>query len=211
MPVVAPPSSRKTGTLARRVGRYSAAQIRVATAATGLFSSHGVAGTSLQMIADTMGVTKAAIYHQFSTKEAIVLACTEMQVAFLERLLDEAGASGDQGQARSDVLAAIIDMAVARRHTVGSLQNDPSVTRLLAEHPPFRHIQRRLHQVLSGEQSAVTSQVQSAMIFSILTGAVGHPMVADLDDETLRRELGHLVPRLLEPDRGTRGARSINR
>ena len=34
-------------------------------------------GTSLQMIADAMGVTKAAVYHQFHTKEEIVLAVAE--------------------------------------------------------------------------------------------------------------------------------------
>jgi AcrR family transcriptional regulator len=211
MPVVAPVTARKAGTVSRRVGTYRAAQVRVATAATGLFSVHGVAGTSLQMIADTMGVTKAAIYHQFNTKEAIVLACTEMQLASLERLLDEAAVAGDHEEARNQVLQAIIDMAVARRHTVGSLQNDPSVARLLSEHPPFRQIQSRLHQALSGERSAATSKVQSAMIFSVLTGAVAHPMVADLDDETLRREVRHLVQRLLEPDRGAGGARSSNR
>jgi AcrR family transcriptional regulator len=30
-----------------------------------------VSGTSLQMIAGAMGVTKAAVYHQFKTKEEI--------------------------------------------------------------------------------------------------------------------------------------------
>ncbi len=172
---------------------------------------HGVAGTSLQMIADAMGVTKAAVYHQFNTKEAIVLACTEVQLAFLERLLDDAAVDDDQGRAREQVLAAVIDMTVARRRSVGALQNDPSVTRLLAEHPPFRRIQTRLRHVLSGERSADTLQVQSAMMFAALTGAVSHPMVADLDDETLRRELGRLVRRLLEPDHGTKGVTGRNR
>ena len=71
---------RAKGDLQSQVESYSAAQIRVATAATELFSMQGVAGTSLQMIADAMGVTKAAVYHQFNTKEAIVLACTEIQL-----------------------------------------------------------------------------------------------------------------------------------
>jgi hypothetical protein len=36
--------------------------------------STGVGGTSLQMIADAIGVTKAAVYHQFNTNEEIVVA-----------------------------------------------------------------------------------------------------------------------------------------
>ncbi|HEY2215484.1 MAG TPA: TetR/AcrR family transcriptional regulator [Acidimicrobiales bacterium] len=211
MPRVAKENGKMQGALQRRVGTYSGAQIRVATTATELFSVHGVAGTSLQMIADAMGVTKAAVYHQFNTKEAIVLACTEVQLAFLERLLDDAAVDEDQKRAREQVLAAVIDMTVARRRSVGALQNDPSVARLLAEHPPFRRIQTRLRQVLSGERSADALQVQSAMIFAALTGAVSHPMVADIDDETLRRELGRLVGRLLELDDRTKGVTGSNR
>ena len=76
---------------------------------------------------------------------------------------------------------------------------------LLAEHPPFRQIQTRLRLILSGETATPTSQVRSAMIFAALTGAIAHPIVAHLDDETLRRELLQLVERLLEPDSGSRG------
>ena len=45
-------------------------------AALALFADNGVSGTSLQMIADAVGITKAAVYHQFRTKEQIVLAVT---------------------------------------------------------------------------------------------------------------------------------------
>jgi AcrR family transcriptional regulator len=47
----------------------SAAQTRILIAALNLFADHGVSGTSLQMIADALGVTKAAVYHQFKTKD----------------------------------------------------------------------------------------------------------------------------------------------
>lgn len=36
-----------------------------------LFADHGVSGTSLQLIAGAMGVMKAAVYHQFKTKDEI--------------------------------------------------------------------------------------------------------------------------------------------
>ena len=51
----------------------SAAQTRILVAALDLFAEHGVSGTSLQMIADALGVTKAAVYHQFKTKDEIAL------------------------------------------------------------------------------------------------------------------------------------------
>ncbi|HEY3141184.1 MAG TPA: TetR family transcriptional regulator, partial [Acidimicrobiales bacterium] len=43
----------------------SAAQARIITAALDLFAKHGVGGTSLGMIAKALGVTKAAVFHQF--------------------------------------------------------------------------------------------------------------------------------------------------
>jgi clan AA aspartic protease (TIGR02281 family) len=55
----------------------TAAQTRVLDAALDLISEHGVSGTSLQMIADSMGVTKAAVYRQFKSKDDIVIALTE--------------------------------------------------------------------------------------------------------------------------------------
>ena len=63
------------------IGSAHAAQVRVITAALELFSEHGVGGTSLQMIADTIGVTRVVVYHQFKTKDEIVIAAagTELE------------------------------------------------------------------------------------------------------------------------------------
>ncbi len=76
----------------------SAAQTRIITAAVDLFGHHGVSGTSLQMIADTIGVTKAAVYHQFKTKEAIVIAVMEADLVQLESALDAAETEHDRPQ-----------------------------------------------------------------------------------------------------------------
>ena len=66
--------------------------MRVLTAALDLFAEHGVNGTSLQMIADDIGVTKAAVYHQFRTKEAIVVGAVEIELGNLEGALEAAEA-----------------------------------------------------------------------------------------------------------------------
>ena len=62
---------------------YSAAQKRVIAASLDLFGTHGVSGTSLQMIADAIGVTKAAVYHQFKSKDDVVIAVAETELAAL--------------------------------------------------------------------------------------------------------------------------------
>ena len=48
-------------------------------------TGHGSGGTSLQMIADAIGVTKAAVYHQYRTKDEIILAAAEDELRSSER------------------------------------------------------------------------------------------------------------------------------
>jgi AcrR family transcriptional regulator len=100
----------------------SAAQTRILIAALNLFADHGVSGTSLQMIADALGVTKAAVYHQFKTKDEIIIAVTEMQLARLEDVLEDAEATVDRPKARELLLNRVIELAVERRHMVGLMR-----------------------------------------------------------------------------------------
>src|SRR4029079_5029144 len=90
-------------------GRYSPAQRRTIDVALELFADHGVGGTSLQMIADAVGVTKAAIYHQFATKEAIVIGVIEVQLVPVEDALAEAEVAGPTAAARDALLTRMID------------------------------------------------------------------------------------------------------
>jgi AcrR family transcriptional regulator len=177
--------------------RYSAAQLRTATAALDLFAEHGVSGTSLQMIADAIGVTKAAVYHQFKTKEAIVVAAVDVELGKFEAALEAAEASEHGPSALETLLRQVIDLAIGRRRMVSTLQHDPVVVRLLAEHEPFQRFMERLFRALLGETDDAAGRVRVAMVASAIGGAVTHPLVADLDDATLRRDLLDLSVRFL--------------
>jgi AcrR family transcriptional regulator len=167
----------------------SAAQVRIITAALDLFGEHGVNGTSLQMIADALGVTKAAIYHQFPAKDDIVLAAIEVELVKVEATLDAVEDEDDLQRARELVLAQVIDLAVERRNMVSAVQHDPVVIRLLSKHAPFRQLMERLSSVLTGDVPDVDARVRAAMVSAAIGGAVTHPLVADLDDEALRTQL----------------------
>ena len=60
------------------------AQWRVINAALKLFAHNGVGGTSLRMIATELGVTVAAVYHQYNTKDEIIYAAAESELRRLE-------------------------------------------------------------------------------------------------------------------------------
>src|ERR1700761_1791818 len=179
-----------------RVVQHSAARTRVLDAALALFGDHGVSGTSLQMIADAVGITKAAVYHQFRTKEQIVLAVTERELGRLGPALEEAEAHGDGSQARDALLVRVVAMAVSDRRLVRTLQFDPVVVRLLAEHKPFQLFMDRLYQVLLSD-AGLDGRIEAAMFSGALSTAVMHPLVADIDDDTLLDRVTDLSRRLL--------------
>src|SRR4051812_41810884 len=182
--------------LRERAEQYSAVQLRTVEAALELFARHGVGGTSLQMIADSLGVTKAAVYHQFKTKDAIVMAVLQVELAPLEDALEEAEAEGADIKARDALLARVIDSVVQHRRVVGALANDPVLVRALGEYDLSRQMWGRLFAVLLGDDLDDGGRVRAAVL-SAAIGSVGHAFVADIDDDTLKAQLLQVTRRLI--------------
>ena len=188
----------------RHSSSQTPAQRRVSEAALLLFARHGIRGTSLQMIADEIGVTKAAVYHQYNTKDEIVLAVAGVVLAGLEAAVTAAEAERSRARAREVLIARMIDLAVDRRRMASVLQRDPIMLRFLEEHAPFRRVMERVNRLLMGAPFDARARVQAATIASAIAGVVLHPLVASLDDESLRSQLLRNVRRLLPRSSRTR-------
>lgn len=167
-----------------------------------LFAEHGVSGTSFQMIADAVGVTKAAIYHQFKSKDAIVLAVAEVGLAPLEEALEVAEAAGTPEEQREQLLTSVIDLAVSRRRWINALQGDPIMIRLLGAHDPFVDLMARVYSVLMGlADDGPSARMRIAIVSAAIGAAIVHPLVVDMDDDDLRVELVAVCRRLFDlPD-----------
>ena len=95
-----------------------------------LFAEHGYDGTSLQQIADTMGVTKANVYYYFRTKEALLQALLEPFLGALRELLDRAEQISDPRERRTFLIEGRISTVVASYRTLGPLHlGDPGMRR----------------------------------------------------------------------------------
>jgi len=174
----------------------SPARQRIVSAAIQLFAERGVGGTSLQMIADAVGVTKAAVYHQFKAKEEIVIAVAEAELARLEAVLDGVQAEPDPALARELLLARIVDLAIERRHMESVLTSDPVLNRFFAAYEPFLQVMDRFYLMLLGEVSPET-RLEGGMLTAAIGGAVMHPMARGFDDDELRSQLLRLARRFL--------------
>jgi AcrR family transcriptional regulator len=156
------------------------------------------------MIADEIGVTKAAVYHQYNTKDEIIRAVAEAELGRLEQALDRAEAAGRPDRLQEAVIEGIVELAIDRRHQVGSLLNDPVIGRLFAHDERLTAALDRLNRLLMGSHAGPESHVATAMLTAAISGAVTHPMVADLDDDRLRTQLQHLARRFVGlPDQGS--------
>ena len=88
-------------------------------------------------------------------------------------------------------------MAVRDRRLVRTLQFDPVVVRLFGEHEPFQRFMSRLYRVLLNDADD-DNLIQVAMLSGAISSAVMHPLVGDIDDETLRSKLTDFSRRLID-------------
>ncbi len=154
---------------------------------------------SLKMIADAVGVTKAAVYHQYNTKDEIVLAAAEAELERVDAVVRIAESEPSRLGARRTLITGMVDLAVARRRTASSILNDPVIVSFFAEHASFRPVMDRMTHVLVGDDVGHEGRVSTAMLTAAISGTVMHPLVAGLDDDVLRSQLLRLAQRLLPP------------
>ncbi|TVT46973.1 TetR/AcrR family transcriptional regulator [Amycolatopsis rhizosphaerae] len=172
---------------------------RLLATALRLFTEHGVEGTSLQMIADALGVTKAAVYYHFKTKDEIVEAVAEPGLRELGQVIDEASRLRRRGARIDHLLTGFVDTVVRHRALVALFSSDPGIARALARTwtSPEENFSVRILGILVGEESDLNRMVAAHVAVAGIALAGGSPQFAGVDDDTLREQLLDVGRRLL--------------
>ena len=163
--------------------RGDASAERVCACALDLFARHGVAGTSLQMIADALGVAKAAVYYRYRTKDDIVRAVLAPAFDAFAVLLDEV-----DGLARQ---------AVTHRRLYAVVLQDVTAAELRRHSPDDAAVWLRLRETLAGPTPDDVARTRAAIFLSGLMGPAVDPDVARIDDATLERAIASTGRRIL--------------
>ena len=169
-------------------GRGTARE-RVLEAALALFGEHGVNGTSLQMIADRLGVGKAAIYYQFRSKDDLVVAAVQPIYDDMARLVTIAEALSTAEARRDVVISGLIEMCVRHRRLAATVYRDPAVEALMESRPERAETVDRFTALITGEDLDHHGRVIVAMTVSGIYLAAVDPTLADVGDEELLRSL----------------------
>jgi AcrR family transcriptional regulator len=161
---------------------------RLIDAAIELFKQHSVAGTSLQMISEELGLTKSAIYHHFRTRDELLTAVMEPLILVVAALVDTAE-SRRGARARADnMLVGYATLAASHRELLALLTGDPGVVALLRTRAQWSALVRRQMALFAGVEPGLGGQVKAALVMSGIASAAGVDY-GDVDEATLRDQL----------------------
>lgn len=168
-------------------------------AAVALFAEHGVHGTSLQMIADRVGVSKAAVYYQFQSKEGIALEVIRPCIEDIARVIKIADALPDPQQQRAVAVSGLVEMVVRHRRLAVVFYGDPAIDALMISDPDFNAVNDRLREMMEGPDRSDVARIAFSVFCSGVGRAAADPELADIDDADLHRALLELSGRILTP------------
>jgi len=181
--------------------RGDASADRIRACALELFATHGVTGTSLQMIADALGVTKAAVYWHFRTKDEIVRAVLAPAFDTFTALLADADALPPAERA-AFLVDGLARQAVTHRRLYAVVLADVTAGELARSSPEDAATFAALKAALAGPDPDDVTRARVAIFLSGLMGPAVDPEVAALDDATLERAVASAGRRILGlPDR----------
>lgn len=146
---------------------------RLLEAAVRLITHHGFAGTSLQMIADELGFTKAAIYYHFRTREQLLSAVVEPFLTRMREVIEDAELQRTAAARADQMVCGYAELAVRNRALVSALANDPSVNEALRNRPEWDGVINRQMALLADVDPGPAGTVKAAMVFAGIAGAAG--------------------------------------
>jgi AcrR family transcriptional regulator len=151
---------------------------RILETALDLFIERGYDKTSLREIAERVGVTKAALYYHFSSKEEIVLTLVR---PFFEHMgpMAEALAKRPDLKSWGEGLAAIIEWVMPQRKLFELLENNRGTLQELTHDSVDPETHKAFHEAVQAffadETTPVADRMRMAASLGVLAGVLGGP------------------------------------
>lgn len=161
---------------------------RFVDAAIRLFARHSFAGTSLQMIADEVGVTKSAVHHHFRTREELLHAVIEPLAGELRAAVAAAEAQRTRRARAERMLTGFVDVVIHNRVLVPVLGGDPGAIGILRSHADVRDLGERLLKLLADVDPGVGGWIKADLTVSGIACGMGMRTL-ELEDDLLREHL----------------------
>ncbi|WP_323793398.1 TetR/AcrR family transcriptional regulator [Nocardioides sp.] len=160
---------------------------RFVEAALDLFLEHGYNGTSLAMIGDRLGVSKAAVTYHFHSKDELLAAVVAPALDELRSLLDDAESIKREGPRRKQALTAYVDYLIRQRRVAAWLSRDVGALAHSAVFEPAGKLNERVDALLIAGTDPMVARIWGAAVTQALVG----PILTDTEapDAELRDQL----------------------
>jgi AcrR family transcriptional regulator len=158
-----------------------------------LFAELGYDATSLQMIADEMGLTKAAVYYHYRAKSDILHEAMLPGIERMKALLDETAAIRGRRARIDHVVKGFVDFLVQNRHLAVMASTDPAAKRHRLDNESMTLRQRALT-LFFGDNPTGAERLAFYAVFWIPECL---PDLVDLSDVELSEALQATMLRIL--------------
>ena len=206
-PDLGPPSDPETATATPTaatkpvpplVDAKSDTRQRILDVALDLFTEQGYDGTSLRQIAEQLGVTKAALYYHFESKEDILMALHMRIHDFGREALMLIGEEPVTLELWENLLDQITgEMLAQRKLFLMHERNQAVMEKLHREDHDAEHedIQNQFRRVLGDERVPVRDRVRMAASFGVVFSSLF--LAGDAFESTTNEELGEMLRDIL--------------
>ena len=144
---------------------------RVQKVALELFAEQGYEKTSLREIAERLGVTKAALYYHFKSKEDIVHSFTDDYFAEIDALLDWAKDQPRNDATRREILDRYVGVVLSGSEVFRFLEQNRAAVQAMEPKERFARFRGRLDalvDVLAGPDAPLRERVRAtAAVLSV--------------------------------------------
>jgi AcrR family transcriptional regulator len=185
--------SAPSRTLSNRAAQAEQTRAQILETAQRLFAELGYDATSLQMIADELKLTKAAVYYYFRAKSDILQCAMRPGLERMASLLDEAASMRSRRARGEHLVSGFVDFLVQNRHYAVMASTDPAMKRHKSD-DETAGLRRRAMTLLFGEHPTGAERVTFHLVFSVPDSL---PELVDLTDAELHDALQTTLLRVL--------------
>jgi AcrR family transcriptional regulator len=171
---------------------------RILDVALDLFTEQGFDGTSLRQIAEQLGVTKAALYYHFESKDDILMALHMRLHEFGKVALLRMGEDPVTLELWEELLDEIVDQMLAQRQIfLMHERNQAALEKLHTKDHDAEHedIQNQFRRVLADTRVPLRDRVRMAASFGVVFSSLF--LTGDAFAVTTNDELGGMLREVL--------------
>ncbi|MFI6791589.1 MULTISPECIES: helix-turn-helix domain-containing protein [unclassified Nonomuraea] len=174
---------------------------RIQEIALRLFTEQGYEATSLREIAEELGVTKAALYYHFKTKDDIVASLADLRVAEVEEVLAWARSQPRTLEARREIVTRYAEALRKPRYLEVARFMERNQT-ALRDHPKLLRLRDTMLELvneLSDPDDPLAVRIAHSMALFALHAGKWMPQEESVSEEEINAASLEVALRLLEP------------